>query len=280
MSLHSARIIISVLFCASVLEGQSFYKYQNNENKVQSGFENYTSELSYIAQNTFDPGKYPLWQTLVLSGLTLSFVFGNDIEMHEHVSSNKEFSLSGIPAKLAPIGEIYDNPGPLYFTLGLVGSMYGTGKIFNDSRLISTTSLMLHSLVITSIFTTSLKIIIGRARPYVKHDPHRFNPLSFKSDGSYSSMPSGHTASIFSMMTVIAEQYKSAWVKVPAYTFAVSVGMQRINKGKHWASDVLLGGVIGYLIGKTVVDRDNGTENSLTIRPGISKKSVGLFVNF
>ncbi len=280
MFIRSAYILAVLLLFLSSASGQNFNRYSQNNYSLQKGFDRYVEDLSFITQNTFDPGNYPLWQTLTLTGLTMSFVFGHDIEMHEDYVVKKQFNGLGIPKVLGNIGDIYDTPGPAYFTVGLVSSMYGVGKIIDDKKLIKTTELMIRSLIISSLFTTSLKLIIGRARPYIKTGPHQFNHFNLKTDGRYSSMPSGHTSSIFSMMTVIAKQYNTMWVKVPAYTFAVSVGMQRINEGKHWASDVLLGGVIGYLVGKTIVERSGGGSNSLSIQPGINSKGIGLMIKF
>ena len=60
------------------------------------------------------------------------------------------------------------------------------------------------------------------------------------------------------MATVIAKQYKEyKAVPVIMYSIAGFVGVSRMVEHHHWASDVFLGGVIGYFCGKQVVDNEN-----------------------
>ena len=94
------------------------------------------------------------------------------------------------------------------------------------------------------------------------------------------SMPSGHTSSIFAMMTVLAKQYTKWYIKIPAYTFAFSVAFQRMNSMKHWGSDLILGGTLGYLIGSAIYNRYRSKEESFFILPVINDKSIGLAVHF
>jgi hypothetical protein len=43
-------------------------------------------------------------------------------------------------------------------------------------------------------------------------------------------------------------------VKIISYTAASIVGLSRITENKHWASDVFIGGILGHLIGRQVVN--------------------------
>ena len=43
-------------------------------------------------------------------------------------------------------------------------------------------------------------------------------------------------------------------VKILAYSAASIVGLSRITENKHWASDVFIGGILGHLIGRQVVN--------------------------
>ncbi|MCX6165896.1 MAG: phosphatase PAP2 family protein [Ignavibacteriae bacterium] len=111
------------------------------------------------------------------------------------------------------------------------------------------------------------KLLAGRERPSAayeySHHPsgiwrgpiHQLTNEEKRSVASYDAFPSGHTATIFSIATVFAEQYKDIpIVPIISYSFATIVGISRMIEHTHWASDVFLGGVIGYLCGKTTID--------------------------
>jgi membrane-associated phospholipid phosphatase len=95
--------------------------------------------------------------------------------------------------------------------------------------------------------SSSLKYTIGRTRPPVAGDPDRFRPFS----GS-NSFPSGHTAVAFALATSIADETGDSWSDVAVYGAATLTALSRINDDRHWASDVIIGGVIGHLSGRWV----------------------------
>jgi len=71
-------------------------------------------------------------------------------------------------------------------------------------------------------------------------------------DGSDTrSFPSGHTSVSFASATVLHREF--GWkVGIPAYAAATYVGTARIEKKKHFLSDVAFGAAIGILSGRTV----------------------------
>ena len=82
------------------------------------------------------------------------------------------------------------------------------------------------------------------------------------------------------MMTVIAKQYDPWYIKIPAYTFATSVAVQRMNKRKHWLSDLLIGGTIGHLVADSVVKRNLYSSQNLTVQPVFNHNGVGIAFQF
>jgi membrane-associated phospholipid phosphatase len=95
--------------------------------------------------------------------------------------------------------------------------------------------------------SSSLKYSIGRTRPPIAGDPDRFRPFS----GS-NSFPSGHTAVAFALATSIADETDDGWSDYLVYGAATLTAVSRINDDRHWASDVLVGGLIGHLSAKWV----------------------------
>ena len=75
------------------------------------------------------------------------------------------------------------------------------------------------------------------------------------------------------MMTVLAKRYDRWWIKFPAYTVAVSVGLQRIDSRNHWGADVVVGGAIGYWVGSTLVNKCHRPSKKLVYEYLASRKS-------
>ena len=253
---------------------QSDYSLPQNENVLSSLW----NDTKFTGRDTFYPEKNQSWKLLAYTGFAAMLYFGSDLEIREEYGMEKKYNPIGIPKYFGEIGSIYDKPGTLYFTAGLVGTLYGSGKIFDDYKLQETTVLMVKSLIITGLVTSALKVVIGRERPYVNGDPYEFKPFSF--DPEYMSMPSGHSSSIFAMMTVLAKQYDEWYIKIPAYAFAAAVTAQRINTDKHWSSDVLIGGTIGYLVGSSIVKRYQYKNQYIDVQPTVSSKGIGLNIQF
>jgi hypothetical protein len=71
--------------------------------------------------------------------------------------------------------------------------------------------------------------------------------------GSYG-FPSWHDGSLFCMSAVI-DEYEGHWIGVPLYILSGLVGWSRIDARDHDLSDVVFGGILGYVIGKSVAGR-------------------------
>ena len=112
---------------------------------------------------------------------------------------------------------------------------------------------------IPSIHMIVGKQLLGRARPYVGSGSEDFNLGKFGNQQDFQSMPSGHSLEAFATMTVLAKRYPHWWVQLPAYSVAGGIAAQRIDTHKHWVSDVVLGGTIGYQVARMLVDHAEGT---------------------
>ena len=174
------------------------------------------------------------------------------------------------------IGHIYDEIPSKYFVAGLSSSMLLGGLIFKDKKLLLTMRLLVESVVITNNITYWSKGIFGRSRPYLEQGPHKFNLFKFSRESKFRAFPSGHTSGIFSMMTVIAKRYNQWWIKIPAHTISVSVALQRIDDRQHWASDVIVGGVLGYWVANTLVNHNKKRTKPCTIKYYIQHNCIGL----
>ena len=71
--------------------------------------------------------------------------------------------------------------------------------------------------------------------------------------------PSGHTSSSFTVASVLDEFYGPK-VGIPAYVAASAVAYRMMDTGDHWASDVVFGATLGWVVGHTVAGRHKKLE--------------------
>jgi membrane-associated phospholipid phosphatase len=125
----------------------------------------------------------------------------------------------------------------------------------------------------------ALKYAVGRVRPSDGSDGDEFKPFS-----GNQSFPSGHVTEAFAVASVLAARTDGWVVPVVSYTLASCVGFARVHDRAHWASDAIAGGLVGTLIGRTVVRRHQREEAEpetptpaygFHIAPVISPGSVG-----
>jgi membrane-associated phospholipid phosphatase len=91
-------------------------------------------------------------------------------------------------------------------------------------------------------------VSLGRISP-----TSNFSDTCFERHGSLLSsnrgMPSGHAIAAFSVATIMARRYGShRWVPDVSYGVAALVGFSRLTLSAHFASDVFVGGALGYSV--------------------------------
>jgi membrane-associated phospholipid phosphatase len=138
--------------------------------------------------------------------------------------------------------------GTKQYGLPLLAGFYLYGAAADDSEAKAVALDGFSADVISALVTSTIKGVVGRARPNTGLGPHHFSPLQ----GDYS-FPSGHATGAFAFASVIATHYDSPWVDATAYGIAGLVGVARIRLDAHWASDVVGGALIGGLIGHHLV---------------------------
>jgi hypothetical protein len=78
-------------------------------------------------------------------------------------------------------------------------------------------------------------------------------------NGKNRAWPSGHTSSSFAFASVLDEFYGPK-IGIPAYILAGFVGYRMIDTGDHWASDVVFGATLGWVVGHTVAGKHKDPE--------------------
>jgi len=168
---------------------------------------------------------------------------------------------------------------------GIAGLFFLGGLLLKDQKARDTGLMAWETLLHTGILVQVVKHLAGRQRPAVENGiDYWYGPAAFfkrYTQGSFSrydSFFSGHTVSVWGLATVIAENYKShLWVPITCYGLATLTGLSRLTEDAHWLSDVFLGAVIGYAVGKMVVRNQN---RRLQIAPALSPGGMGLACSY
>jgi membrane-associated phospholipid phosphatase len=130
-------------------------------------------------------------------------------------------------------------PVAVPISIGIAGVSFLT----NDSKFRQAALTSVESIAATAAIVYALKISIGRKRPYENKGAHSYNPFGGLDD----SFPSGHTSTAFALITPWIFYYKSPWTYL-LFLFPASTAISRMIFDKHWATDVLTGGAIGYMV--------------------------------
>lgn len=99
------------------------------------------------------------------------------------------------------------------------------------------------AIALPGLFVTIIKHIFGRARPLVggSLDPYLFSPFSWPA--AFASLPSGHTASVFSVLVAFGSMWPRGRTVLWIYVLLISIS--RVVVTAHFPSDVLAGAVVG-----------------------------------
>ncbi|MFH1614671.1 MAG: phosphatase PAP2 family protein [Planctomycetota bacterium] len=160
---------------------------------------------------------------------------GSDRHLADHVFDNRVFH-GFIDESINVIG----GPGPHFAatTLWYVISVKA-GDDLNKQR----SWTMMTALAITGLTTAGLKAIRDNRNP----------------NGNRYAWPSGHTSSSFTVASMLDEFYGPK-IGIPAYLGAGLVAYRMMDTGDHWASDVLFGSVLGWVVGHTVAGKHKKLE--------------------
>jgi len=128
--------------------------------------------------------------------------------------------------------------------LGMAGLIYVAGCSGHRSSYAANTGFTaLEAMGAASLMTYGLKAATNRQYAYAPNSRGEFW------EGGHS-FPSGHAATSFAFASVIAHRYPNKrWLKWSVYGLATGVSLARVGGKKHFASDILVGGTLGYVTG-------------------------------
>lgn len=133
--------------------------------------------------------------------------------------------------------------------IALPVALYGFGHFEQSDHAREAGILGGEALVDGVVVEQGMKLIFWRERPTMDSQRGRF----FQSGaGLDSSFPSSHSVLAWAAASTIASEYPSRWTQLSVYSAATAVSLTRVMGQQHFPSDVLVGGVAGWLVGRYV----------------------------
>jgi hypothetical protein len=149
---------------------------------------------------------------------------------------------------------------PLIMSMGFAAY----GLIENDYRALNTASGLTEGLLVTGVFSQTIKRVTGRQSPSPAYEDGNRTGLwrpfpsfaRYASDTpNYDAMPSGHIMTATTTLYILAENYPDKkWIKPVGWSLIGVLGFQMAQSKVHWVSDYPIALVMGYIIGKNIAN--------------------------
>ncbi|MGH9678340.1 MAG: capsule assembly Wzi family protein [Candidatus Acidiferrales bacterium] len=175
-------------------------------------------------------------------------------------------ALSANPKTLSRYSN-FSNDG-VYALVGAGGGLYLWGKVSHDDHERETGILAGEAAIDSLGVDTAFKYVLGRERPAQGAGLGNF----FQRGDSF---PSDHSAIAWSIASVIAHEYPGPLTKIAVYGLATAVSASRVAGARHFPSDVVVGGAIGWLIGRQIFRAHHDPELGGEASGGLSGSEEG-----
>lgn len=137
--------------------------------------------------------------------------------------------------------------------VGFAGAYYGVARLTHNQRMREDALLSFETLADTGIVQGVLKVTTQRERPAQPDGLLRIDDARGKFWAGGASFPSGHATSAWALASLFASRYPDKpVVRYGAYGLAAAISASRLTGRQHFPSDVVVGSVFGYLIGRYV----------------------------
>lgn len=241
------KLFIAVLIFINLSFAQNKYDF---DQFVNEGGDYFTAPLNWKAKDFLFLG--------LTAGVTIGAMqFDNDVK--EFTQTNRQEN----PPIPILAGRFYGEP-LTPFTLAAYFIINGNS---NNNSYQKKLGFEIAQASFYSIATTFIiKMVFGRERPARTDDNLNFTgPTLF--DRDFFSLPSGHTTLAFALSTVLSENSSSDVLKVLSYFPAFLTVYSRLYENRHWISDVVLGGIIGFTTAKFFVKEHDEKEFQEFVAP-------------
>ena len=136
---------------------------------------------------------------------------------------------------------------------------YAVGRMIHQPRVAAVGADMFRANLAAQVTTQVIKFSANRTRP----------------DGTSLSFPSGHTSASFATATVLQSHF--GWkAGIPAYAMASWVAASRVQRDRHYVSDVIAGATIGIMAGKSVMIGRGSAKFAVSPTPAPDGGGIGV----
>lgn len=199
---------------------------------------------------------------------------------------------------IGPIGLVPTDTSSAIYIIGngatplLLSMGFATyGLIKNDYRSLNTASGLVEGILVTGVFSQTIKRVTGRQSPQPAYeqgsktgDWNLFPSFANygKNTPNYDAMPSGHIMTATSTLYILAENYPDKkWIKPVGWSLIGVLGFQMAQSKVHWISDYPIALVMGYIIGKNIANNKIEKRGLIKSKKNYSVRwSANRFENF
>jgi membrane-associated phospholipid phosphatase len=242
--------------------------------------------------------RYTAWLDLTVTGVAMAWWLGSELARDElapatcrwceppgfdtSVRNQLRWQHTGV-ADTASYVLAVAQPVMIY-TLDVIaaGKDGGPGDAWVDALLIS------EAAAVAMALNQLVKFAAGRERPFVHALPDADKPFTSRPSDNNLSFYSAHTSLTFALaasggMIASMRRYRLApWIWTAGIAMATVTGYLRIAADRHYASDVVVGGIVGSLTGAAVpyfFHRPREVSRQVSIAPAPAAGGLSLMVH-
>ena len=138
------------------------------------------------------------------------------------------------------------------YGMGGIGLLALYGAFGDKPRVLEAASLSMEAVTVAVTLHLAQKLLIGREGPT---DGDGLGIIHGPTEGIHlypAGTPSGHTASVWSMSTVLMDHVDTWWGYALGWTVNGYVAVSLVYNDQHYISDIIWGAPLGYFVGKWV----------------------------
>ena len=256
-----------LFFSLSLFSQNSFKKknlFQTASQVIKTSFKTVPSDFVFLGKEFSNDWKKTGYYAAGILGLIATDKITTKA-YHKYVEPNIDYSLPTItPDFLRSSKNVWINGENSYLTYPIIGLYFGSlfaNKEKGQFAAINSFKAIAYSTLITQF---TLKTILGRNRPnrplgsepanvpFTNNNWDFFNSRDGYLYGSSrgTGLPSMHATGYFALAKVIQMEFDNYWIPygIMGITF-----LSDIKNHEHWVSDMIVGGILGTLIGRSIV---------------------------
>jgi hypothetical protein len=175
------------------------------------------------------------WEWTAPVGFVGAISIASDTAIEKHAPTNPSTVSHAITASNAGLAAM----------AGVSGGMFLLGHLNGNDQVRETGLLSGEAAIDATVDVEALKYIFGRERPFTGDRRGRF----FQGGTSF---PAEHAAASWAIASVIAHEYPGPLTQFLAYGMASGISAARFAGQQHFFSDLLVGGALGWYLGRQV----------------------------